>query len=712
MTAKAATKAKPKSDAGNRHRKRMAKRMRDQSAEAADIGEIPAVVNPERKEACRYDLGLFLKTYYPNSTGLCPFSEDHERVIARLQKCILEGGRFINAVYRGFAKTSIATNAAQWATLYGHRKFVVAFSASAEQAQDMIDSIKTELAENDLLYEDFPEVCHAIRELEGKYQRCHSQTHNGELTHVGWRADRVILPRIAGSVAAGAILAARGMTGSGTRGLLRTMPDGTKPRPDFVIVDDPQTEETASTPGQVRKRLKIIVKSILKLAGHRKSLAIVVNATVIAPDDVVEQLLNPVKHPSWLGERIKMVRQWATAHQQFWLTRYAELRNTFDHTDPDDQKRAHAEATALYVANRAEADAGCVVSWEHCLDEDAGEVSAVQHAYNMLIDDGPEVFACECQNEPLKSPEEQERLTNREIAARTNGLARQRFPSEVGYVTTFIDLQDALLYYAVAAWHPDFTGYVVDYGTFPDQRRKYFTLRDAQRTLQDEYPGETQERQWFQGLTRLTDMLCGRDWVRLDGVVMRVGQCLIDANYGLSTKTVKKFCLTSKWSPILLPSHGRGIKAGDAAMSQYRPKPGEQFGHNWIKRPDAEAKGLRNVSADVNYWKSIVHNRLRLKFPSKQAISFWGDDDREHEMFADHLTAEVPIKTEGRGRVVEQWDLKPEKPDNHYLDCLVGCAVGASILGAHVDGAPPVAAAAKALKLSELYAQKHGRRRR
>jgi hypothetical protein len=45
-------------------------------------------------------------------------------------------------------------------------------------------------------------------------------------------------------------------------------------------------------------------------------------------------------------------------------------------------------------------DAGCLVSWEHCFDRDT-ELSAIQHAYNALIDDGEEVFASECQNEPL-----------------------------------------------------------------------------------------------------------------------------------------------------------------------------------------------------------------------------------------------------------------------------------------------------------------------
>ena len=35
-------------------------------------------------------------------------SDDHVRVIGRVQDCVLRGGRFINAVYRGFAKSTIS----------------------------------------------------------------------------------------------------------------------------------------------------------------------------------------------------------------------------------------------------------------------------------------------------------------------------------------------------------------------------------------------------------------------------------------------------------------------------------------------------------------------------------------------------------------------------------------------------------------------------
>ena len=56
-------------------------------------------------------------------------------------------------------------------------------------------------------------------------------------------------------------------------------------------------------------------------------------------------------------------------------------------------------------------------------------------------------------------------------------------------------------------------------------------------------------------------------------------------------------------------------------------------------------------------------------------------------MFADHVAAsEYWVRTEGRGRVVNEWKARPGAPDNHWLDCLVGAAVAASTLGASLEG--------------------------
>ena len=61
-----------------------------------------------------------------------------------------------------------------------------------------------------------------------------------------------------------------------------------------------------------------------------------------------------------------------------------------------------------------------------------------------------------------------------------------------------------------------------------------------------------------------------------------------------------------------------------------------------------------------------------------------------HQLLAEHLTAEYKVKTQGRGRTVDEWKLKPDRTDNHWLDCIAGCAVCASMLGATLPETLPV----------------------
>ena len=74
-------------------------------------------------------------------------------------------------------------------------------------------------------------------------------------------------------------------------------------------------------------------------------------------------------------------------------------------------------------------------------------------------------------------------------------------------------------------------------------------------------------------------------------------------------------------------------------------------------------------------------------------LSLFGDNPAQHRMFAEQLAAEYRVKTEGRGRTVDEWKLRPERGDNHWFDGLVGCAVAASMQGATLLGtggaAPP-----------------------
>ena len=68
------------------------------------------------------------------------------------------------------------------------------------------------------------------------------------------------------------------------------------------------------------------------------------------------------------------------------------------------------------------------------------------------------------------------------------------------------------------------------------------------------------------------------------------------------------------------------------------------------------------------------------------------------------------MKTEGRGRTVDEWKLRPERGDNHWLDCLVGCAVAASMEGASLPGTQVAPQKKKRVSLAELRARAIARR--
>ena len=84
---------------------------------------------------------------------------------------------------------------------------------------------------------------------------------------------------------------------------------------------------------------------------------------------------------------------------------------------------------------------------------------------------------------------------------------------------------------------------------------------------------------------------------------------------------------------------------------------------------------------DTNYWKTFVHGRLAVAMGDPGCLSLYGRDDKRHRLLAEHLTAEYRIKTIARDREVDEWKLHVNRPDNHWLDCLVGAGVAASVEG-------------------------------
>ena len=66
-------------------------------------------------------------------------------------------------------------------------------------------------------------------------------------------------------------------------------------------------------------------------------------------------------------------------------------------------------------------------------------------------------------------------------------------------------------------------------------------------------------------------------------------------------------------------------------------------------------RAVRHVVFDTNYWKSFVHARLAVPMGDRGCLSLFGDKPEQHRLFAEHLTAEYRVKTEGRGRTVDEW---------------------------------------------------------
>ncbi|HEV56534.1 MAG TPA: hypothetical protein ENN87_03435 [Phycisphaerales bacterium] len=680
-------------------KERAAARNRALSQAGRDIGELPAVVEPGRKAHGRDDFRFFCEAYFSRTFHL-PWSTDHLKVIARIEQAVLHGGLFALAMPRGSGKTSLAECACLWAVLYGHRQFVCLIGASEVHAVEMLDSIKMELDGNDLLEADFPEVVHPVRCLDGIANRCSGQLHQGRRTHIGWTANEVVLPTMPGSKASGAIIKVAGITGR-IRGMKYKRADGQTVRPSLVVLDDPQTDESARSLSQCATRERILAGAVLGLAGPGKKISGIMPCTVIRPGDMADNILDRDRHPEWNGERTRMVYAFPT-NEKLWA-KYAEVRA--------ESLRVHGdlrEATAFYQANRAALDEGAEVAWPQRFNHD--EASAVQHAMNLKLQDEAAFFA-EYQNEPLPQDavEDEELLTADQVAQKLNGYRAGEVPLGADHLTMFIDVQGMLLFWLVAAWADDFTGYIVHYGEYPSQKRRYFTLRDATRTLQLAAKGAGLEGAIYAGLETLTNDLLGREWRREDGAHLKVERCVIDANWGTSTDVVYQFCRQSQHAAVLTPSHGRFVGASSIPFSEYRRKRGDRVGLNWRIPSVHGHRAIRHVLFDSNYWKSFIHARLAVAMGDRGCLSLFGRDPEVHRLLAEHLTSEYRVKTEGRGRVVDEWKLRPEASENHWLDCLVGCAVAASMQGVVLPGTDAKAAVKRErVRLSEL--QRHAYR--
>jgi hypothetical protein len=260
------------------------------------------------------------------------------------------------------------------------------------------------------------------------------------------------------------------------------------------------------------------------------------------------------------------------------------------------------------------------------------------------------------------------------LAGAMSGHVRGEVPIDVMEIVAAIDVQRGVLPYVVCGFAPGFRGYVLDYGTWPEQSR-WWSTRSLSRTIQEELPGMSNEAALFESLKHLTSKLMKQGWMR-QGQRLNIGLGLIDASWGPSTDTVFKFA-REYGGGVWIPAYGQAVTASQKDLHEDKPKPREQTGPYWRRRFDSH-RVHDYFRIDSNFWKTKVQQCFAAPENEDGSLRlFLG----EHQQYADHLTSEYPVETEARTikakRVVE-WKLRPDR-ENHWLDCTYFCCAAASV---------------------------------
>lgn len=215
-------------------------------------------------EACYTDTKLFCKTFFPEYFYR-PFSSMHDIIFDAIDD---DSKQMVAiAAPRGFGKSSLI-NMAYPAKhiLYQDKKFIVPISATSEGAIEQSENLKDELLSNEL-----------IQQVFGKME--------------GWRwaekhwitsSDIKIVPRGAGQQVRGR----RHKTS----------------RPDLIIVDDLEDDESVMSEDQRKKLWRWFLSSVVNTVDRgRKDWKIVVIGTVLHEDSLLRKLL---RDPEWYSIRL------------------------------------------------------------------------------------------------------------------------------------------------------------------------------------------------------------------------------------------------------------------------------------------------------------------------------------------------------------------------------------------------------------------------
>lgn len=694
---------------GERERKR-AYNERQRVAEQSVA--IPHVANPARRLAAEADSLTFLQTYFADRF-FDPWTEDRRAMLAEIHYRAKHGGDKAIAAPRGEGKTTLAElEVGVNAIVTGRLRFPLLCAATGPDATRLLKNIKEcfefpQPSGTDYLFEDFPEVCAPIRDLDGAPQRVGKQKHNGERTRMVWSGDFVQFPTVRlhwcpkcyypepiqrngylecpkchetyqpwKGRASGSVLMCRGLDAA-IRGIRI---NGL--RPDFCIIDDGETRESAKSEKQIADRVRTIENDLGGLGGGRKRIGRLMLCTVMNSMCVAAQYTDKKQRPSWDGDRIRLVKRWPV-RKDLW-ERYVELRKEGQEQGDKQGRKAHQ----FYVANRAAMDEGVVVSNEWRFSDAAAEdgtpleLSTIQHVHNEASDKGWDYVFNELQNDPQDvETSEQDTLSkfavrgsSPEYHGRCNGIPRGVVPDGTQHLTCFVDVQWSRLFYVVCAWLDRGRCHVVDYEDFePNDRHQVIGPEAA-----------TAER-----LSHLRDRFRTAPYKTAAGDTRQIDLTLVDSGDGAVQQTVVEVCL--EFGPTWRASKGDSCYHHPKPTADKKPS---RNGDQWYESAQI-LKGRRwwQVNFDADWTRGKVHAAFKLtpldddKRPRAGCVTLFGSSPNDHTRFSEQICDRQFFREwvgERKGWR-EGWT---EGRNDHYLDGMSGNFVARSMLSSIVV-APP-----------------------
>lgn len=168
-----------------------------------------------------------------------------------------------------------------WALAHGHRRYVAAFADTATQAETHLKSLKMELDTNELLRFDFPAFCSPGLRPDGR-----TVADDQALTVRG----------------NGAVFMAKGIDSSALGAKVGSQ------RPDCLLFDDIEPDESNYSPSQKASRLATITQAVFPM---NTSAVVTFAGTVTMPGSVIHDLVRSVTESgppeTWvIDERIKV----------------------------------------------------------------------------------------------------------------------------------------------------------------------------------------------------------------------------------------------------------------------------------------------------------------------------------------------------------------------------------------------------------------------